>query len=392
MDSLLAGESLRRAREAKGMSRAELARRTGLQRTTITNLEAGRTTPAPDTLRRLAKVLGEGEPPPPLAQPEFFAPTYQPLRLAEQMTAQLNAAGGALDQVYLYLDYQSALDWVSASTDPEYERRYRNRMPLDVAAQQIADLGIEHGADVIALGSGDGKCETRLTKRLAELLPAQPELRLYLLDISHALIHTAYQHATNELPGIAVIPLHGDLYQLPQYPSFAHRAPHDLRTRIWTFIGNTFSNLTDELAFMTDLASCARPGDFAVIDVDIAWAPAADLAAVRAADPVCNRPLGTIADRWLTGPIRRHCRGVREVNVTSEPTNRCPVPGSYQHNFVAAVRLQDGSERRYTVMRSKRYDPELLAQTIDDLGWEQIQILRFGPGVDRHALLVFRRK
>lgn len=118
------------------MSRAELARRTGLQRTTITNLEAGRTTPAPDTLRRLAKVLGEGEPPPPLAQPEFFAPTYQPLRLAEQMTAQLNAAGGALDQVYLYLDYQSALDWVSASTDPEYERRYRNRMPLDVAADR----------------------------------------------------------------------------------------------------------------------------------------------------------------------------------------------------------------------------------------------------------------
>lgn len=374
------------------LTRAELARRTGLQRTTITNIEEGRNLPSPGSIRRLQRVLVEArQPPPVLASPEFFAPTYAPLRLAAQMTTQLNAAGGSLDQVCLYLDYHSALDWLNASQEPEYERRYRTRIPLDQAAERMTSAGLPHGADVVGLGSGDGKCETRLTRHLAELLPQPPDLRLYLLDISHALIHTAYQHAIETLAGIPVFPIHGDLYELPRHPSFAHRASHDQRCRIWTFIGNTFANLTDEHRFVSDLGACAKPGDYAVIDVDVTWAPAEDLAAVRAADPVYSRAFPPSVERWLTGPVRRHCRGVKDVTIVAEPNNRLPVPGSYQNNFVGVVQMQDGSSRRYTLLRSKRYDPEALAHALGELGWERTEVWRFGPDPGRHALLLLRR-
>lgn len=59
-------ESLRRAlpaeitklREARGISKNELAARTGLARSFITELEGGRTTPSAETLARLGFVLG----------------------------------------------------------------------------------------------------------------------------------------------------------------------------------------------------------------------------------------------------------------------------------------------------------------------------------------------
>lgn len=59
-------ESLRRAlpaeitklREDRGLSKNELAARTGLARSFVTDLEQGRTTPSTETLARLGFVLG----------------------------------------------------------------------------------------------------------------------------------------------------------------------------------------------------------------------------------------------------------------------------------------------------------------------------------------------
>lgn len=62
------GELLRSRRESAGLSVSELARRSGLTRGTIQNLESGRTAPTPETFRRLAEIveLQLSEPPHPL--------------------------------------------------------------------------------------------------------------------------------------------------------------------------------------------------------------------------------------------------------------------------------------------------------------------------------------
>ena len=52
---------LKRIREEKGWSRAELARRSGVNASTIGQIEAGRFTPYPTQLAKLAKALGVAE-------------------------------------------------------------------------------------------------------------------------------------------------------------------------------------------------------------------------------------------------------------------------------------------------------------------------------------------
>jgi transcriptional regulator with XRE-family HTH domain len=51
------GELLRTAREAKGLTQAELAQRAGFQPSAIAHFEAGRRTPSLDNFRRLADAL-----------------------------------------------------------------------------------------------------------------------------------------------------------------------------------------------------------------------------------------------------------------------------------------------------------------------------------------------
>ena len=51
------GDLLRKAREDKGLTQAELAQRGGLQPSAIAHFEAGRRSPSLDNLRRLADAL-----------------------------------------------------------------------------------------------------------------------------------------------------------------------------------------------------------------------------------------------------------------------------------------------------------------------------------------------
>lgn len=52
------GEQVRRRRDQRGMTAAELARRAGLSKATLSSLEAGRANPTIDTLDAVAQALG----------------------------------------------------------------------------------------------------------------------------------------------------------------------------------------------------------------------------------------------------------------------------------------------------------------------------------------------
>ena len=185
------GQLLRSRREEAGLSIAALAKKAGLVRTTIANLEQGLTAPSPQTLKRLIAVkslrlteLTSNEP----KIDAWFTDAYNPIQMVQGMSAVLNGPGGRIEQTYLYLDPRSAVDYFMLSNTEEYLASFRAKIPFEKIAERILKESKGIGLDVDGLGCGDGKSETALMQRLADRMPAPPDLQLYLLDISHVLL------------------------------------------------------------------------------------------------------------------------------------------------------------------------------------------------------------
>lgn len=395
------GELLRRRREAAGLGPVEIARRSGLTRGTVTNIEKGKTLPAPETIRRLMKIKelrleeeataanwGEWTP------EATYAPSYSPLSLGIEMAAACNAPGGSLDQAFLYLDLQGANDWLRYFNDAQVVSNFRLKLPLEEVSKRILAGGtLSEGLDVMGLGVGDGQSETRLAKILSSELPSGSNMRFYIMDISHALLHAAFRHATNSLNSLSVLvlPVHGDFHGLTRYPVIAYRAPNDHRRRIWTLLGGTVGNLRDEVHFFRDLASISRPGDWALIDLQLVQAPADQLKEVRAKDSALNNPMPALWETWISGPLRRHCHGLASIKMRADVTNRCIIPGSYELHFMADVVLYDGTKRSYLAHRVKRYDATEFAAALDETGWAKVLSIPYGPQPARCAAVLLRR-
>ena len=118
------GELLRSRREEAKLSVADLARKTGLVRTTIHNIEQGLTTASPQTLKLLASVkalrLTELDASQTAAADTWFTQQYDPMQMVRGMDAVLNGPGGQIEQTLLYLDPQSAADWYALSNSEQY--------------------------------------------------------------------------------------------------------------------------------------------------------------------------------------------------------------------------------------------------------------------------------
>lgn len=391
------GDLLRARREFVLMSVSELARRTGLSRGTIRNLESGRTAPTPDSVHRLSSVFELALPNKEHPREARFAPSawlsprYDPLQLASDMAQVFSGPGGTLEQTFAYLDPQSAADWYEYSNLPAYVENFRDKIPVDALGRAVVESIGSKTLDLVALGVGDGKSETRLTHELAKLLGG-PALRMYLLEISHPLLVTAYKHAVAGLPPeLPVFPIHGNFLDLSRVLPLQQQ-PGRERRRVWTMFGNTLGNLAHEPSFLADLSASSRAGDLLLLDVQKTWAPARDLKAIRRDDPIFRNPIHPVAERWLSGPILRHCRAAREVRFELAPHNRCTLAGSYEITFCATATLDDGRERRFEVFRVRRYDVPKLTTELDDLGWRCVFTTLYGPAPEHMALLLLQKK
>lgn len=387
------GDKLRVARELAGMSQSALARKCGITRGTVYNIEEGITEPSPSTARRLRDRSGLkfdiAEHAPPLSHDPLFSPRYDPMALASEMVALLNGPGGTLEQTFAYIDTQSANDWYEYSNLPAYQNNFKAKLPVVDLANTIMKNVDARGLDFIALGAGDGKNESRLAAPLSERMGASL-LRFYLLDISHPLLVAAYKHAVASVPPqVAVFPVHGNFLDLRRILALQLQ-PGQERRRLWTMFGNTFGSLSHEPDFVRDVSSCARTGDFLLLDVQLIHASAQDLDSVRKLDPALQHEPAEVALRWLSGPIYRHCRGVQDVEIQVGVTNLCPMPGSYELQFTAKV-TSNHADREFGVFRSRRYDLGLLSQKMEDLGWSKKLALKYGRG-DAMAVLLAERK
>lgn len=392
------GELLRARREEAGLSVTELARKTGVVRTTIHNIEQGLTTASPQTLKLLAAVkslrLTDLDSSRDGALDAWFTEQYNPMQMVRGMGAVLNGPGGQIEQTLLYLDPQSAFDWYALSNSEQYTTAFRSKVPLDKLAERIIRESKGVGLDVDGLGCGDGKTETALMQRLADQMPAPPDLQLYLLDISHVLLSEAYRTALDALAPrrIPVFAIHGNFNDVSKNPLLYMHPSSIRRMRVFLLMGYTLGNISDEPWFFRDLAACAQQGDMAVLDCQLVRAPADQPDQIRERDPPirAKRPVASYTE-FLSGPLRRHCRGLQGIRLRTELSTHCPVPGSYALENWADVEKEYEPLRQFLVWRIKRYDLEKLSECLRSLGWNTIQTWKYGPEKLAAVLLIQRR-
>lgn len=392
------GELLRSRREEAGMSVAELARKVGVVRTTIHNIEQGLTAASPQTLKRLAALkslrLTELDASQDASLDAWFTQQYDPMKMVYGMEAELNGPGGQIEQTLLYLDPQSAVDWFALSNSEQYVTAFRSKVPLDKLAERIIRESKGVGLDVDGLGCGDGKTETALMQRFADLMPAPPDLQLYLLDISHVLLYSAYRYAFDTLAPrrIPVAAIHGDFHDIAKNPPLYMHPSSIRRMRVFLMMGLTFGNINDEPRFFRALAACAQPGDLAVIDFQCTRAPADQEELILKNDHAFKAKQQLEAySNFLIGPLRRHCRGMIGIKLHTALETHCPIPGSYAVEFRADVEKSSEPLRQFSVWRVKRYSIEKLSQFLQRLGWNTLQTWKYGPDKLAAVLLIQRQ-
>lgn len=377
------GALVRQRREAAGWSIPDLAQRSKLSENTIRNIEGGRTFPAPDSLSRLFSVpelqIGVIEHAPPgLAGQKpnaHLPPRYDPTGMSQDLRAVVNGPGGTLEQSFLYLDPQSAAEYLAVCEAYGAVRGHQFAELGKVAERIAAD---NPPLDVIGIGSGDGRAEVCLTQALASRGRCG---RLYLLDISHSLLTRANEHAVQVLhrEGVEVEAVHGNFHELQRYPVL-HAGPGKPR-RLYTLLGATIANLADELRFFRDLHSCAAPGDLALVDFQVAHdPPERDPTLMAGAIP-------KVFFDWHAGPLRRNNAEVRNVAMHAQ-LHPGRMAGSYAIHSVATVTMADGSTRTYRVMTSARYRASDLAEALAVTGWRAVHV---APYDSRSASLLLQR-
>lgn len=377
------GAIVRQRRKEAGWTIPELAARVELTENTVRNIEAGRTTPAADSLAKLLRLpqlqlaATHALPLTPVDhRPNaHMPPRYDPAGMAQDLRAVVNGPGGTLEQSYLYLDNQSAADYLAVC---DAYGAFRNHLFADL--QRLADrIAAEVKlVDVVAIGSGDGRAEVCLTQALAR---QGRVAKLYLLDISHSLLAAANEHATRVLrpERVHVEAVHGNFHELQRY-RVLHAGPGKPR-RLYTLLGATLANLADELRFFRDLHTCSAPGDFALIDFQLAHEP-------PERDPTMQAgAIPKIFFDWHAGPLRRNNPEVRKIDMHPE-LHPGRMAGSYACVSVATATMADNSVRTYRVMSSARYHLQLLADAISGTGWSAVHS---GPYDERCALMLLQR-
>ena len=386
---------VRSRRESCGLSQRRLAERAGLSERTVKNIEQGEQSTTLDTLRRLSGVAelalqqDSSRSDTHRALPNsWLLPRYDRRALMAELQARANQHGAALEQTMLYLDDQSAQDYLDLCGSDAFVDRFRS-LPLGEVAASILERTADRPLDLNALGPGDGRTEVALAVELVNRTSVP--VRLHLLDISHPLLVIAYHRATEQLGDrVQVQTLHGDFHHVWRYPVFLPSPSTMSRRRIYCMLGGTMANLDNEVAFVRDQLSLAAEGDFCVLDYQIAYAPPSEPDRILQLDPTLVK--GALAhNSWMTGPIRRYCADVSTIDWEVRLNTRTNVEGSYELDFFVTVHPNHGVPHRHLTFKNRRYTPSMLEKLFTDYGWTVRQNLPYGPTKMASVLVMEKR-
>lgn len=407
------GRRIYDARLRAGLTQQELAQLAGLGHKTIRNVEAGAHVPTRSTVMRLLAVkeleLGPREVPwresdatELSASPNcWIAPGYEPLKSFAELFEQLNGAGGSIEQTFAYLDHKSAVSWYQLSNQAQYAATFRANIPLDDIARRIVDEAGTSELDVIALGSGDGRSEVRLTQHLLDHdqrnnAKKATELRLYLLDISQPLLSTAYHHAAQTVAqrGVYVCAIQGNFHHFPQYTQLHYSAERATRRRVVCMLGNTLGNLDNEARFFQHTLVGLAPSDMLLLDIDLLRGVAStdNPEEILRTDPVFRGIQPGHAD-WLSGPLKRYCNDAVEVTLKPVLDRHAITQASYTIDVLAQVKLRSGEKKQFSIFRFKRYDRNVFPELLRTFQWELLAEVPYGStdGSPQKVLFLFRK-
>lgn len=395
------GASLRQRREQAGLSQRRLALRAGLSDKTIKNIESGRQEPSRATLVALLAVpelklrVKDVSRLPEAAAWEpncWLSPEYDVAALHAGLRQLLNGPGGPLEQTFLYLDGQSASDFAQLCRAPLFETD-RHRKPLEDIAARAARLCGSLPICVHALGCGDGKSELRMVQALVASLPETSAVQLHLLDISHALLTSAYRLARSTVDArrVSTFALHANFHDLARL-QVLHAGPDaGSSRRVYTILGATIANLNDEVRFFEELARFAAPGDLLVLDFQLALGDSGSPTELRDRDLALRNGLPATHHDWIYGPLRRHISGISGISSTVRLQTVTRVPGSYELQFDVRVSCKSG-DKTFMMFRSRRYETERLQRFLRELSWDTVLCLKYGAEKTQTAAVMLLRR
>lgn len=397
------GLRLLQHREAAKMQQKELAGLLNVSALTVRNIESAAKRPGRDLLFRLLAIpelnltisdLTGDENKPRLIPTSWLAPQYDPHKMLVEMAAKLNGSGDTLEQTTAYLDSRSAADWLSISLSPNFLAIYNNPIPLKEAAE-IVTTAIGRGmVDIYALGSGDGRRETAFAQYCADRVSSPAHLRMNLLDISHTILMEGYNYTKQHLGklGATVLAMHGNFHDLSRYPLF-EKYKKGNAVRVFTMLGNTLANLDNEVRFFRDTLSGCLAGDYFLADFTVVHAASDNPEEIRRKDPVLQSPVPAARANWLGGPLRRHCKDVRDVEFSVELDTNCTIRGSYEVLYVAKASMTCGRpDKRFVMGRCKSYEPSKLTECLADLGWKCEALTPYAGNERNKIMLMLLRK
>jgi hypothetical protein len=283
--------------------------------------------------------------------------------------------------------------WCACSCQAAYATA-RTAIPFDRIAASIRKLLEGAGLTLIGLGPGDGRDEVKLAQYLLDELRGR--LSLNLLDISSPLLSLAMQHAKEafvDRDDVSIFGVHGDFHHLPLYQDLFLHSQARPRRRLITMFGGTFANLQNEIRFVCDNLIDMASGDLFLFDATTSLAEELrDATAGRINTgflengPYCN---------WLTHQFESHYKKRMkriELRRGLDRTTTCPVPGSYAMEIRAHVQMEDGTEKDFSVLTSKRYELAGLVGTMRDNGWELVESWRFDEAHRPRLMCLFVKR
>ncbi|MFO0579023.1 MAG: L-histidine N(alpha)-methyltransferase [Polyangia bacterium] len=402
--NFLLGKQIRIRREAAGLSRAKLAKKARLSEATIKLMES-RGQVSRRGFLLLCKVKELGFSPADFGSEEplddflgvspdaraparvpisplnaYLAPAVDVLSLHQQQRHALQGRGGVLPPFTVYLEPASVEDyrrWYDLTW-----RRFESRnalcslLPVLLAVLRKGRRRL----DLISLGCGFGESETNLTQLLAlgdEALDV--DVSLCLVDLSLPLLSAAVRKAHYLLganPEVRCWGVHADMEQLGPQRDILY---DPRRRRLFTLLGGTLGEVDSESRLLRQsIASVAEPGDLFLFDVDLA-----------AASSPMPSALWARFTAWQLGVVRRaqpDLRGLELDLVQTPPTGWA----TKEHELVASGQAPDGTARRWTLGRSRRYSTDHLSRQLEGCGWRVLHVLRFGDR-DPAALVLCER-
>lgn len=358
-----------------------MAHKCGLSESTIRNLETGRHKPCAQTLQAIAAVLprpgrddAPSEPSPSTMEPSvspwpsLWLGADDALRMNACLRRALAGEGGFLPLPWLLSDPACATAFV------HYRNRHdplaRRKLWRDVA-QVVRQFVGGRAMDVLALGCADATDELSLLDWL--LTDGLRRLRVLLVEQSAGLLGVALRQAISQLGDsqmLSIAGLQAALSELPQHRLWTGEHP-----KLFTLLAPQFGLLDGEMWLLRQALWHARPRDLFLLGFDVAGVAASDrrlllghepmLMDVRQAEPLLVRFIETV----FRGHLGRHT----DLQLsTSIDFASCAIPSSYAVELRAELVNPRSHPKRFSVWRSKRYEPRALAQSMQQQDWQLV--------------------